>query len=167
MEISIGDYGRMMFEMVAAEKGEDMSDHWKSIKEKAQPLVQQLIALNQYLGYEIVGQLEGKKRKLSKLDRIREAQKKLWGVKAGKCKIGDLVWEIEEHDMIVGTNDPCLVEFKKQDCIIIEVPHMGGEHLEKIFDPDVVLRAPKDWKENEELYSSDEYWLGKADELNI
>lgn len=45
-EISIGDYGRMVFELFLEENWSNIPDHWNSIKKEALPLVKKLIKLN-------------------------------------------------------------------------------------------------------------------------
>jgi hypothetical protein len=181
MEIKIGDYGRMLFENFATAKygpdsdhWDNMPEHWRSIAAKAIPLIQQLIALNDEMvvdgkpgGYKLTGHVVAGKKQLTNFERIRQAQKQLWGVQAKKCKEGDLVWLIYDHDMYIGQNDPCTVEFKKKGYLGVEVRHMGGYHIDKIPDTEVVLRAPKDWEDNEELYTSDKYWLEQADKLGL
>lgn len=169
MEVTIGDYGRMMFEMMTG-KYKDMPEHWRSIYGKAEPMIRQLVELNNEMkggGYRIVGYIKDGKKVLSGWEAVRLAQKRLWGAKIGDLKIGDLVWLLEDHDMCIGSNDPCPIEYIHKNYVAVEVPHMGGEHIEKIHPTEIVLKAPDDWKEKEMLYTSDSYWVDKANELGI
>lgn len=172
MEIKIGHYGRMMFEIMT---GKDSGlQHWESIRARAEPLVRELLRLNEEMkpngGYQITGYINEKgKKKLSKHERIDLAQQKLWGVPAEELKVGDKVWlpSSTDHEMYVGQNSPCPVEFIKGDIVGVEVDMWGEEIIVKIHKSTKVLRAPNDWKEKEPLYCSDEYWLEQAEKFNL
>lgn len=151
MEVSIGDYGRMIFEIVHGEKFNQMPEHWQAIAKEAKPLIDQLLALNDKMpngGYRIVGRkVKGKKQK-SKRERILEAQKRLWEVEASTLKEGDLVWlhANYDHEMHVGQEEPVLVEDITAKGVYVEMPHCGGRHTERIDPTEKVLKAPDAFK---------------------
>ena len=170
MELEIGEYGGFLFR-VMANKPEHM-DHWESIRKKAEPLVRELIRLNEEMeggGYKLVGYAEnGGKVKLTNSQRIDYAQEKLWMVSASELKEGDKIWLIDgDIDMYIGQEDPGVVDTIKNGAVYVELKGFGDEFISKISKKDKVYRAPKDWDKKEELYSSDEYWLEQADKLNI
>jgi hypothetical protein len=120
MEVSVGDYGRMMFEIVHSKKYGDMPDHWKSIAKEAKPLVDQLLALNDKMkggGYKIVGRKIGKKKVLSDSQRIKKAQDKLWLTTADKLEEGDHFWLADhyDHEMYIGQDEPLVVDEKTKN----------------------------------------------------
>ncbi len=172
MEVTIGEYGRMMFEMMVGGK-KNMPDHWKSIANKAEPLVRELIKLNDEMkpgSYDIIGYkgTDGKK-KLSKHERIRLAQKRLWGTKAGTLKEGERLWLCSNYDieMYIGEQSPAPVEFVKKDSIAIEMQGCNYEYMVRVDADELVLKAPDDFFDKEEEYTSDKFWLEQADELGI
>jgi hypothetical protein len=171
MEVKIGDYGRMMFEMMEEGKlSGHLPPHWESIREKAQPLVKQLIALNDEMvggGYVIVGRKVKGKKVLSKAERIKRAQKKLWEVEASTLEVGDRVFydEGEEASFVDDGCGPWEVEDVSTKGIYIDVQHCGGWHTARIGRDEKVIKAPKDWYENETY--TDEWWLEQADKLGI
>jgi hypothetical protein len=129
--------------------------HWESIKDEAKPLVEQLLALNEKMGtYEIVGLKSGKK-KLSKHERIDQAQEKLWGCTAASLKEGDYFWLNESgHDieMYVGEQDPVKVDEITKKGVYFELPHCGGEHSERIDFNTKILKAPDEYRAAQEAY---------------
>jgi hypothetical protein len=168
IELQIEEYGRVLFRAMT-EGDEHASSFWSNIRAEAKPLVEQLIALNDKLeggGYELVGMVSKGKVKLTRLQRIKEAQKKLWGVAARKVKEGDYVWLCENYDleMYVGEDDPLPVDTVKKDYIIVD-RHRDG--MERVAGDEIVLLAPVDFDENEAKYGTDEYWLEQADKLGI
>lgn len=201
MEVSIGSYGKMMFEMMAGKK-KDMPEHWASIAAEAKPLVLQLLALNEKMvvdgkagGYDVIG-AHGKdgKPKLSRRKRIALAQEKDLLTTAGSLKVGDYFWlhKHYDHEMCVGEHDPVRVDDITAKGVYFEMPHCGGEHTEKINKNEPVLKAPDWWGEHtdaaaklhkgeikmedyaamqkvfydrESEFTSDEYWLKRAEEL--
>lgn len=166
MEINVAAYGKIMFEMMTSEY-KDLPKHWQSIYVKAEPLVKELIRLNNEMsngGYEIYGCKNNLGEPiLSKWDKINKAQKQLWGIKANKLKKGDLVWLID-NDMTIQEN-PCHVEYKHKDYVAVEIPHLN--YVEKVRLDEVVLKAPSDWNEKKQLYTSDNYWLEQAAKLGL
>lgn len=163
MEITIGEYGRMMFEiMTSSSQG---LKHWNKIREKARPLIFKLIKLNQEMHdvYTIVGYVdEAGNKKLSNQSRIIKVQKKLWGITASELNVGDLVYN---RGLLFNPREqkPALVEFKKKNYLAISYPE--EEYIEKINKHEEVLKIPNDW--DKEVYKSDEYWLKLADKLEI
>ena len=70
--------------------------------------------------------------------------------------------------MHIGQEEPLVVEVVDDNWIAVETeeaPHCY--RLLKIGKSETVLKAPKDWEENEKMYSEDEYWLEQADKLGI
>jgi hypothetical protein len=172
MEISIGDYGRMMFEIMNG-KYKDMPEHWQSISKEAEPLVKQLLALNAKMtngGYEIIGVKDEKgKKKLSKFERIQKAQKE-WEVSASTLKEGDQIWLLSaysDHEMYIGQDDPVTVQDVTKKGVYVEMQGCNYEFTECVRLTDKVLKAPADFDNREELYTSDEFWLEIADKLGI
>jgi len=88
MEITVGMYGSCIFESMLKETPEQMGAHWASIREKAEPLVRELLRLNSEMkpsSYRIIGLKDASgKEQLSSPQRVRKAQKKLWGIKASE-----------------------------------------------------------------------------------
>jgi hypothetical protein len=180
MEISVGDYGRMMFEMMIAEKYGNLPEHWKSIQAEAEPLVRQLLELNKKMlvdgkpgGYEIHGYVEkGKKKKKvrSKFERIRMAQEHGLKVKASSLKIGDRIWMLpafSDHEMYVGQDDPVpITDIGRTGTIYVEMQGCNYEYPATVNPTDDVLKAPKDWDDNDD-YRTDEYWLARADKFGF
>lgn len=169
-EIDVGAYGRMMFEQMTSANSNNI-DHWESIRAKAEPLVRELIKLNEEMkptGYNILGYSEKGKKKLSKHERIDAAQEKLWKVEASTLKVGDLVWLVDsDHEMYIVQSQPCPVEYKKKDTIGVSIDMWGEDVIVKIHKTDEVFKAPADFDEKEELYTSEKYWLKQADKLGI
>lgn len=202
MEVSLSEYGRMMFEMMCGKKN-NMPDHWASIAAEATPLVMQLIALNEKMvvdgkagGYEVIGAPDKTgKKKLSKRRRIELAQEKDLLTTAGSLKVGDHFWlhKHYDHEMYVGEHEPVRADDITAKGIYFDMPHCGGSHMERIGPNDKVLKAPGcfgDWpaptafsnKEitedeyreqararyaEQERFTSDEYWLKRAEELGL
>ena len=172
MEVNIGDYGRMMFEMMTGTRS-NMPDHWESISKEAEPLVRQLIDLNIKMkngGYNIVGykDKEGKK-KLSKFERIKQAQK-AWEVSADTLKEGDQIWLVStysDHEMYIGQDDPVIVQDVTKNGVYVEMQGCNYEFTTCVRLTDKVLKAPADFDDREDEYGSDEYWLGVAEKLGI
>lgn len=169
MEISVGQYGHYMFETMCGQP-EDMPPHWRSIREKAEPLVAELIRLNDEMkpnGYKLTGQLPGGKIQQTEFNRIRKTQELLWGVEASALN-DDLVWLVDsDYEMYIHQDSPCPVEFIKKDgTVVVSVGDYRGQVC-RLRPTDVVLRAPSDWEENESTYNKKHYWLEQADRLGI
>ena len=168
MEVSVGDYGRMMFEMMVGEK--HLPDHWESIKAEAEPLVRKLLALNAKMssgGYEIHGYSDKGKTVLSVQEKVEAAQRRFL-IPASELQEGDSFWlfDNQEHEMYVGQDDPFIVEDVTKKGIYYEASHLGGRHTERIDPDEKVLKAPdcfKNFDENNDRkqreFTSDEYWL--------
>jgi hypothetical protein len=161
MEVSVGDYGRMMFEMMVAEKYSDLPEHWQSIKKEAEPLVRKLLALNNKMsngGYKIHGYVEKKGKKkvkvLSDHEKINIAQAQL-AVDAGTLQEGDYFWLYKhyDHEMYIGQDDPLSVTEVTKKAVYFEMSHCGGHHTESIALNDKVLKAPDFYKEYDETCS--------------
>ena len=97
------------------------------------------------------------------------AQKRLWGVKAGTLKEGDKLWLCSNYDveMYIGEQSPAPVEFVKKDSIAIEMEGMNCEYMIRVDAQELVLKAPDDFNDKEDVYTSDKFWLEQADELGI
>ena len=172
MELTVAEYGRHLFSTMLSKNGSS-GEHWESIREKAEPLVRQLIKLNSEMkngGYNLVGYVdEYGKEKLPDHKRISLTQEKLWKVSTSELKQGDKIWLInEEPEMYIGETDPAPVDEITDKNVYITLNHWD-DYTEKLKNSKsyFVLRAPKDWSKNQELYSSDEYWLEQADKLGI
>ncbi len=172
IEINVSDYGKMMFEFAVGIREQYLPKHWASIRKEAEPLVRQLLALNEKMdggGYEIYGYVkEDGKKKLSVHDRAYLAWVKSWEVSAKTLKEGDYVWLHDDGDYPMESLDcqPIEVQIIKGNKIIVEHPE-NNDSIYQISKSDKVLKAPKDWDERQEEYESQEYWLKKADELGI
>lgn len=169
MEVTIGTYGRMMFEIITGNK-KDLPPHWDAIYDEAKPLVEELIKLNNKMGYRITGYRDssGKKRRTNN-ERIRLAQKELWGAKIGDLKEPNEVWlyDNSDHEMHVGEQYPAPIEYVKDKYVAIEMQGQGETYILKVDKNQIVLKAPDDYYDKEMLYTSRDYWLKKADELDI
>ena len=169
MEITVGDYGRMMFEAMTSKKSD--IKHWDSIRDEAKSLVNQLLALNEKMeggGYKIIGTVNGKKN-LSDYERIELAQQKMWTVKAKTLKDGDYIWcgDGDGSMMTPGTDGPAkVVEVTKKN-VYVEIRGCNFEFITQIGLDEEVIKAPKDFFDKEEQYESDEWWLEQADRLGI
>lgn len=172
MEVTIGDYGRMMFEIMTG-KYEDMPKHWASISEKAKPLVSELIKLNSEMqkqggSYEIVGYTENGKKKLSEWERVKKIQEHLWGVKAKKLKVGDKIWVNNcDHEMYIGEQNPANVVDVTKNGIYVEMQGCNYEYIIQLDKQELVLKAPDNFRENERTYTNRKYWLEKAEEYGM
>lgn len=173
MEITIGDYGRFMFESMLKDTPEQMGTHWASIRVKAEPLVRELLRLNSEMkpdGYRLIGYKdESGKIHLSDHQRVRKAQEQLWGVKAGELTDNDWLWlhDDSDYEMHIGEHQPCRIEYIKNDTIGVNVDIRGHDVIIKVSKNTLVLKAPADWEAKEDVYNSWEYWLEQADKLGI
>jgi len=171
-EIAVGDYGRFMFESMLKETPEQMGKHWASIREKAEPLVRELLRLNSEMkpgSYRIIGYKDATgKEQLADHQRVKKAQEQLWGVKAGELAETDFLWLLDsDYEMHIGEQPPCNIEYIKKDAIGVNVDVWSNDVTVKISKNTLVLKAPTDWEEKEEVYSSWEYWLEQAAKLGI
>lgn len=170
MEVSIGDFGRMMFEMMQ-DKYKDMPKHWASIAKEAKPLVQQLLDLNEKMvgedgkpgGYSIIGAVDKKtgKKKMSDSERITKAQRDVLLAEARTLKVGDHFWLVDhsDHEMYIGQNEPLKADDITKKGIYYEMQHLGGYHTERLSPDDKVLKAPA-WY-GDMLKQSNKYNTGK------
>lgn len=167
MEISVGEYGRMMFEMMTGNYV--LPQHWNSIKDEAKPLVYKLLALNNKMfsadgNYQIIGfKDESGKQVLSNSKRIEKAQN-TWLCRGKALCEGDLVWLTDsDYDMYIGQNEPATVIDITKRGIYLDMDRT----IICIRENEEVLRAPLDWGKNRILYESDEYWLQVATGLGF
>jgi hypothetical protein len=107
MEIDVGNYGRMIFELVLS-NNKYCPEHWKSIIDKAEPLVKELLALNDEMKvdgheskYTIVGQI-GEKYFMTKSEKIETAMQKTLEISVEQLKEGDFVFNtfLPNHSLI-------------------------------------------------------------------
>lgn len=164
MEVSVGDYGRMMFEMMLT-KG-NLPDHWQSIKEEAEPLVRKLLDLNARMsngGYEVHGYLAKGKKVLSSQEKIKTAQSR-FVIPASELQEGDRFWLFDNyhHEMYIGQDEPLLVdEVTKKGVFYYTTGRIVTAR--RIDANEKVIKAPDCFKEDDELkqqeFQSDEYWL--------
>ena len=168
MEISVGDYGKVMFEMM--QRCDDkMPANWLSIAEQARPLVNQLIALKDSMNrigsveksYDIYSVRVGSVLSVSKAQRRLEIIHRSFGCKASELKEGDLVW-LDARD--VGMEDPKCVAITTDLYVAIEDEY---DRFVKVRKDEVVLRAPKGFLEDRDTYFSDEYWLGQEASIGV
>lgn len=170
MEISIGDYGRHLFEQMTNKK--NGLSHWDSIRAEAKPLVEKLLELNQKMeggGYQIIGiKDKSGKKVLSQAARIKKAQMQ-WECEAGTLKEGDRIWlhDNYDHEMYIGQNDPVEVMDITKKGIYLEMNGFNCEYVQQISVDEKVLKAPADFLDKEDEYTSDEYWLEQADKMGI
>ncbi len=166
-EVSIGDYGRMMFEMMTNSGEYHMPKHWSGIKDRAEPLVRELLRLNDEMGYEIIGYHDEKgRKKISKRERIRQAQKKMWLVKANTLEERDRVWlDDSDYEMYISEDQPCPVEYVKDEYVAVDTDRQYG--IVRVWVGDKVFKAPNDWDEQRKMYVTDEYWLEQAERLGL
>lgn len=166
-ELSVGDYGRRLFQIMTDDNSH--VDHWESIREKAEPLVRQLIALNSEMkggGYKITGYKTGRGKKiLSNEQRIELAQRNHLGIEIGKCKEGDYVWLIDNFELSMPPNecDPVMVDGLYKNSVMVQHPRLR-DALFEVDVNEIVIRSPDGCTT---LTYTDEYWLSKADELGI
>lgn len=166
IEVSVGDYGKMLFDMLLEPNGH-LPDHWKSIKKEAVPHLKALIALNDKMkggGYTITGIKKKGRKVLPKHERIAQAIKAAWIFPTNKLKDGDRyiltneVFEIQNEDwwhyhlkvVVVGVTG--LVYGETSDKL-----------LQRVYDQEVI-RIPEDYES--ERYN-DDYWLKIAEVMKI
>ncbi len=153
MEITIGTYGRMIFQL-ALNENKKLPKHWESVIDEARPLVLQLLALNDKISvdggksklYEIIGLPEKDgKPKLSTQEKIKLAQEKNLLTTASTLVIGDLFWLCDhDYEMSIGGNDPVEVSDVSANGIYFEMPYCGDEHTVRISPNQKIYKAP-DW----------------------
>ena len=158
MEISIGDYGRMLFETTVG--GGVLPEHWESIKAEAEPLVRQLIALNQKMtngGYAIHGYYEGEKRVLSNYQKIKQAQNRCL-VLASSLQENDKFWIFDHPDFEMDVADDPLTVFEvTKKGVYFKVKR--GSSTDVIDPKTKVLSLPNGVTEQfQEMFQSDDYW---------
>jgi len=178
MEITVGDYGRAMFEMMMSypknnPNGYYDPPHWASIREKAEPLVRELLRLNEEMkpsGYRLIGYTDNTgKIHLPKHERAQLAQKQLWGVVADTLKIGDRVWLLDsDYDMQVDEQEPGVVEFINEHNVGVEISGFNHEFIARVGKKQTVIKAPSDWDDEDGNEKYDfTWWLEQADRLGI
>lgn len=170
MEVSVGDYGRMMFEMMVGQNSFNGIEHWSSIKSEAEPLVRKLLALNNKMsngGYTIHGYLaesEKQQKVLSKWEKIEAAQKRVL-VPTSTLQEGDKFWLFyaDEYEMFVHRDDPATVEDVTKKAVYYEI---RGHHNGRLNLDDQIIKAPDCFKKDDEdsiqqqeEFKSDAYWL--------
>ena len=160
MEVTFGDYGRMMFENML-NPGRQIP-HWESIRAEAEPLVRQLVELNSKMstgGYQLYGHINGKEV-FRKSDYASEAIKLTWGVPVSKLKKGDLV--------CVTCND--VTPMSLEDHLRIDAigdRYIYGDNGYALDIDDMAIKIPDDWDENYKQYISEKYWLDIAKEKGV
>ncbi len=168
IELTPEQYASHLFSTMLDKSGSG-SPHWESIRAKAEPLVRQLIALNDEMkggGYVITGIekiVNGKTKViLPKHERVRLAREKLWGCTAGDCKKGDCVWRTHDYDNPVEDVEASnceTVDDVRTDCVVVETSIWGQRGLKKVSNDEIVLRAPKElveaWHKQRTLSPSD------------
>lgn len=176
MQLSIGDYGKFLFELMLGPK-KDLSKHWQSIADEARPLVQKLLELNQKMstgGYELYGYLKDGKMVDPNWIRIFNAQAKTWQVPANSLKEGDLIWIPNEYSQFEFDSPLEVAEITKKSILLVR----PGQSLEdndlratdgpvRISLNDTVFKVPEDFEENQEQYESGDYWLALANAYGI
>lgn len=160
MEITIAEYGRMMFDIMNKPR-ELMPAHWASISEEAIPLVKNLLDLHQKMignPYTIVGYMKDGKPVRSNYERICEAQEKTLQTEIKNLKIGDeFVYDFEtpEPFKVLEITDEWVYSSQYRD--------RGMMRLKK---DEKVLKIPEN-EDGDTFLENKEYWLKKADELGI
>ena len=171
-EVTLGQYGRMIFEIMAGKPDDHMPEHWKSIEAEARPLVLQLLAINNKMsngGYNIHGQYVNGKKVLSKQERIGRAMWHDWNTPAPNLKMGDRLWVSHgDIEMDPFGEEPAPVEYIKGEGNerVVGIDR-GRDGVYKLGPCDKVLKAPSDYDDREDEYQSDDYWLKRADVLGI
>ena len=101
MELTARNLGEVIFDVMVGNGRTSHFKHWEAIRPQAEPLVRQLLALVKVLPemegiqvkYEITDYYdENGKYILSRLNRIRAAQKQLWGERVADLREGDRVF---------------------------------------------------------------------------
>lgn len=171
-EIYVGDYGRIMFEMMTG-VSKYVPDHWKSIQAEAEPLVRQLLELNKKMsggGYEIYGYAfsneKVENKALSRSEKIRIAQESCQ-IPASELEEGDLFWHFEDQTFM--EDEPLEVFEKTTKGVYYEV----NNYSRRINLDEKVMLAPdcfasnydEDKYEEQQEFMSEEYWLKKYEEL--
>ena len=171
MEVTVGNYGRMMFEMMtSSEHPTTLPDHWLSIAAEARPLVEELIALNKKMlngGYQITGLTQDGKKVLPEHERIQLAQEKLLSVKADTLNEGDHCWPVSDYDHggwdQVDETEPGLIVGQTNKHLFVEMLGMNHEFIIKVPITDNVAKSFTNWEEA----AGRDFWLKKADEFGI
>ena len=172
MEIDVGNYGRMVFELVLSNKCQTYPKHWESIIDKAKPLVEKLLALNDEMKvdgrenkYTIIGQV-GEKYFMSESEKIETAMQKTLEVSIEQLKEGDFVFNTfsPSCSLIEAVYDNKLghvVEITKKG-IYLEI-RLYSEDVVKFFPFSI---SPTFYKYKYEDKGSD-FWLKKAHKLGL
>lgn len=170
MEISVGDYGRFLFENLVGTRKDHSNRQWEAIRAEAEPLVRQLLALNEKLEYpyELTGYHTQGKKKLSRFEKIRLAQDKELTVRVSQLREGDEVWLVEpDFDMEVDGRSTVFVKEITENSVYVEHPHvrLGGTYRMPKTSQEKVLRKPADWYVLR--MDEDDYWLKRAEEMGL
>ena len=163
MEVSLGDYCRMMFEVYVGDRLQ-IAEHWKSVEEEARPLVEKLLALHEKLGYVVVGMKKDGKKVRRSWEIARDAKIKLWGVKAKTLKIGNEAILLDDDRSC--EESTVLVVDKSKKAVYVEIKGCGERYTGDVDLDNIVLKCPDDFDDNVE-YEKESYWLAKAEELGI
>ena len=171
MEISLGQYGKMIFEMCLGTNEASMSDHWKSMIALARPHVQALVDLNEKnVGYTITNISKKGRKVLPRRERIKRAMERMMEVDACTLREGDRIFLHKDYDMphenILNGDTPIKVEIVHGNRIIVEHPQGRRAGVYEIDLGEKVLKVPENWDEDSDC-QSEEYWLAKADEFEI
>lgn len=170
METSIGEYGKMMFEQMigVSDQYRGRPDHWESIREKAEPLVRELVKLNEEMtggGYTLVGyKTKDNKPVKTSYQRIDEAQVKMWGINPNDVKDGDRIF-FRGGDIGYAYGDYDTPVHAKLIDGSLYVEHLWGKGYMPVDGQ--IIKVPDDFDEYNDKYWSDEYWLKIADDLGL
>jgi hypothetical protein len=132
-------------------------------------LVQYLVSMKKIDGLKSGSALEKSlKMKLFEYKRIEKIQKLLWEIKAQKLIVGDKIWiNNSDHKMYIGEQDPVNVIDITKNGVYIEMHGCGSNYIIKLNKQELVLKAPEDFNENENIYIERQYWLEKAKEYGV
>ncbi len=174
MEIDVGNYGRMIFELVLSNKCQTCPKHWESIMDKAKPLVKELLALNDEMKvdgreskYTITGQV-GEKYFMTESEKIETAMQKTLEVSVEQLKEGDFVFNTfsTNHSLIE-------VVYNNELAHVVEITKKGIYLGIRLYSEDLVKFFPFSisptfykYKQKYEDKGSD-FWLKKAHKLGL
>lgn len=176
MEVSIGDFGRMIFEMMTEDKRmpnfeKHIPDHWASIADEAKPLVEQLLALNEKMpngGYDIVGH----NQTMTQMERIEKAQIKLLGIPAKEVKPGEGVWKINDNGPLEGQypfedGPNAIMDHENDGTIYFSTRIWSEDVMIPTSGNEIVIREPDDYEDDPGKYATAKFWLKEAEKLGI
>lgn len=183
-EQDVSEFGKyLFFAMVGHKDGYGgTEDGWEKIREEAEPLVRQLIAIEERVnGTQFINYKKSDGGIVySKAARIRKAQEKLWKVDVEDLKEGDMIWfEGGDQECALGDYEPMKVDFVKDGCAYMDMGRAGIYKITPTMKWVTIFRAPADYKEKDVVttkdgiehyaneYDEESYWLKKADNLGI